>query len=268
MVRILIPLLLLSGPALYGQSIKSWAEDAFVFKVKQIDEFIDRFNHAPHTLAVRQNTGLTHREDLFSLFDQEREDWDYPLIEAFTGEVLARSGQRILDFYDPLWYAELECTFLYRGAPQTFTLILQNQTAPNGGSRWVIVSILERLDGLFCQDIPEAASMARYLHPMSHASNFAELEGALSDKENLQNFFDPWNQGMDFLAFKHGLKDGSIQYKNSGRLSYHFLQLENWIFTLDYFPRKQPNAGWLISNLARASAADKKRYKAEKLNLL
>jgi hypothetical protein len=266
--RFILPLLFFSV-VLRAQTIKDFRESNFAFKVKQIDEFIDRFNHSPYTLAVRQHSGLTHRENLLTLFDQEKEHWDHRLIERFVGEMLDFPEGKILDFYDPDWYVELKCSFLYRGSPQNFTLILQNQLGPNrGGSKWVIVAVLEPVEEIFCEDIPEAKSNAHYLHPMSHVTNFAGLERAFKDKENLQNFFDPWNQGMDFLAFKHGLLNGTLEFQYNRSITYHFLQLDNWIFTVDYFQRENPNSGWLISFLTEATKEDKHRYKAKKLNLL
>lgn len=255
--------------SLNAQSIKGSRESNFALKVKQIDEFIDRFNHAPHTLAVRNNEVSTHQENLLTLFDQEREDWDYQLLERFVKEMLRSRNAEILDFYDPDWYVELECSFLYRGAPRDFTLILQNQLErKKGGSKWVIVAVLEPIKEIFCEDIPDAKSSDHYLHPMSHVTNFATLESAFEDKENLQNFFDPLNQGMDFLAFKHGVLNGTLEYQYSGQATYHFLQLDNWVFTVDYFPRNQANAGWLISSLKEVTQRGKQQYKTEKLNLL
>lgn len=261
-------LLLCFGLPLLGQTIKGGQEMDFAFKVKQIDEFMDRFNHASYTLALRQYPGLSHRENLYSLFNQDDESWDYSTVEQFVEEMLTRSGEKILDFYDSGWYAELKCSFVYRGVPRKFTLVLQNQLSRNGGSKWVIVSVLQPLDETICKDIPKAKNAGQYLHPMSHVTNFIELERAFEDKENLQNFFDPWNQGMDFLAFKNAILSGALKHQSNHHITYHFLQLDNWIFTVDYFPRQGPNAGWLISSLQEASKEDKRRYRSEKLNLL
>lgn len=267
MYRLAIILLLFSI-SLQGQSIIGGPETEFAFKVKQIDEFINRFNHDPYTLAIRQNPGLTHQANLYSLFNQEDESWDFQIVEEFVEEMLRQPGSRILDFYDSGWYAELSCTFLYRGQPRDLTLVLQNQISPNGGSKWVIVSVVQPMKEIFCEDIPKAKNSSHYLHPMSHVTNFMELERAFEDKDNLQNFFDSWNQGMDFLAFKNGVLNGTLKYQSNHRITYHFLQLENWIFTVDYFPRRHLNSGWLISSLREASAEDKQRYLVEKLNLL
>ena len=82
----LTPLLLLLSMTLHGQSINKGPETNFAFKVKQIDEFINRFNHAPFTLAVRQNPGLTHRANLYSLFNAEDKHWDMRLVKKFVEE--------------------------------------------------------------------------------------------------------------------------------------------------------------------------------------
>lgn len=258
MYRVML-LCLCCSASLCAQSISSGPGSHFASKVKQIDEFIDRFNRAADPASPRQQ--------LYRLFDRERPGWDLERVEEFVGQMQHRPGEKSLDFYDPCWYAALECRFSYRGAPKTITLILQNQVAPNGGSKWVIVSIPESLDGVYCDDIPEAKDAGFYLHPMSHVTNFMELERAFADTENLQNLFDPRNQEMDFLAFKHGLLNGTLKYQYHDRITYHFLQLDNWIFTVDYFPRQHANAGWLISSLMKATEAEKERYRAKKLNL-
>ena len=107
--------LLFIGLGLNGQVLIGDPETAFAYKVKQIDEFINRFNHSPYTLILRQNPHLTHRADLYTLFNQEEDNWDYALLEEFVEETLTLSGQRILDFYDSGWYAELNCTLFYQG---------------------------------------------------------------------------------------------------------------------------------------------------------
>jgi len=271
----MFPLLLL-GVLLYlvpgagsvsAQVIEDSRESRFAFKVKQVDEFIARFNHAPYALARQQRPNLTHRDNLLSLFDQQATYWVAADIESFVAQVLAYKEQPIIDFYDDNWYAEVECTFRCWGELREIKLILQNQLAPNGGSKWVIVSIIGNMEGIICQDIPASTSMRHYLHPMSHAANFIELERAFEDRENLYNYFDPWNQGMDFLAFKHGIWDGSLEYLFNRRVTYHFLQFDGWVFTLDHYSRDDPNSGWLISSLAKATATDKQAYRSKKLNL-
>ncbi|MEL7532807.1 MAG: hypothetical protein AAFN10_15925 [Bacteroidota bacterium] len=50
-------------------------------------------------------------------------------------------------------------------------------------------------------------------------------------------------------------------------IKYHFMQIDNWIITVENFNRKDWNAGWLISDIIPASPTDKERYLNEKLNL-
>ncbi len=245
-------LLCFLGPIIFGQLLGD-GSTIFTFKVKQVDEFIKRFNNDPKTLAnqYKIETGghpLSRKENILSLFDHNK-DWNETLIKTFLKKTLSNKAATFVDFFDKDWYAKVNCTFSYKNKDQFVNLILQNQLQSNGGSKWVIVSIIENLAFPKCEDIPESHDPYTSLNPMSHATDFVALHKAFKDKQNLGNYFDEWNQQDEFIGFKHAILNETITFVQTNTITYHFLQLEDWVFTLNYYPRNSRNSGWLISDL-------------------
>ena len=102
----------LSAPA---QTVLFPYEENFAWQVKQIDEFMDRFNNADYA-PIRQYVkdqyainDVSRTDVLRSLFTLEKRDWNKPDIVRFLNEVSDSLPPPYLDFYDQGWYAELRC---------------------------------------------------------------------------------------------------------------------------------------------------------------
>lgn len=243
----------------------------FTNKIKQIDEFIDRFNNKKTTIINKQykiQTGkdLDRLTNLKGLFNQEKTDWNYKQLERFVQEVIKK--KQWIDFYDTDWYAHLVCSFWYLGLEQKVCLTLQNQLQRQGGSKWVIISVKQDFLADVYEDIPASLDTNPNLNPMSHATDFLGLSKALEDKDNLANYFDSKQYQPDLLAFKQAIKSGQLRLLQVDKVSYHLLQISGWTLELNQFIRNSPNAGWLISNLQTMSKQQKEVYKLQMLNLV
>ena len=63
------------------------------------------------------------------------------------------------------------------------------------------------------------------------------------------------------------LIEGNIEYEYIDRITYHFLQVENWAFMVHSVNRSDPNSGWLISDIVRLPEQLKSQYKKSILYL-
>lgn len=249
------------------------SDENFVFKVKQIDEFIDRFNNAKATPIreyVQENyavDSISHASLLVSLFNQEDTAWNEEEVRNFVADVTRSQStsqpSSTLDFYDGGWYAELDCTGVYRGKEETFTLVLSLEVLRHGqGSKWVINGVSANF-----LELSYDTDRRRTLNPASHDTDFINLITALQDTVNFRNYLSTRAQPSQLLLFFDELCEGSLAFKHINTITYHFMQIDNWIFKVQDFNRDTSNSGWLISELLRVTDTQKLQYQEKMLYL-
>jgi hypothetical protein len=59
------------------------------------------------------------------------------------------------------------------------------------------------------------------------------------------------------------LSEGKVKIESIGRITYHFLQLDGWIMTVNYVNRESKNSGWLLATLRQADNQQKVKYLKE-----
>lgn len=269
-IRVIIVLVLgLGSTSTYGQSIGFPDEENFALKVKQIDEFIDRFNRAEATPIreyVREHRAVDSLGGaalVLSLFNREDTTWNETHVREFVSEVVRHRSATPLDFYDGGWYAELDCTGQYRGKEENFTLVLSLEVLRRGrGSKWVI----EGVSADFLK-LGRSQDRRRALNPASYGTDFMDLSEALRDTANFRNYLGTRQQPSQLLLFFNELCEGSLAFKQVNDITYHFLQIDNWIFKVRDFNRDTPNSGWLISELMKVTDVQKLQYREKILYL-
>ena len=241
----------------------------FAFKVKQIDEFIDRFNNADftpikHYLKEEFPAERLDRQTLIiSLFNQSDTTWREPKVRQFLEEVTQTPEPPHLDFYGDGWYAEIDCTGQYKGKEENFTLTLAIETIRRtGGAKWVIEGVSANFLSL-----PRSRDQRRALNPASYGTDFIGLIDALKDTANFRNYTRTRRQPSQLLLFFDELEEQQLIFEQVNRVKYHFLQIDNWIFTVEDFKRDTPNSGWLISDLMKVDDVQKMQYQEKVLHI-
>ena len=260
---------ILSVELTYGQSISFLSDENFAFKVKQIDEFIERFNSA-ETAQIQQYVREHHALDslsrtslVLSLFNQEDTTWDQQNIRMFVSDVLRPSSPATINFYDQGWYVELNCMGRYKGKDEPFTLVLSLEVMKRSrGAKWVIESVSADFLG-----IGRSQDYRRALNPASYGNNFVDLSEALQDTSNIRNYLNLRRQHSQLLVFLNELHQKNLIFKQINQITYHFLQIDDWIFKVRDFNRDTPNSGWLISELLRVNDRQKLQYQEKVLYL-
>lgn len=257
--------------SLKAQEITEQSDVRFIFFVKSIDEFIDRFNNSPDSEVAKywkkqRQTDIKREENLESI--------TVPTIIANQLDIWGRFSKDVcqqkhkLDFYDSDWFVEITSFFTYKGQRVSIPLVLQSQGSEKSGSKWLIVSVVAPFLYSDCEDIPEAQKQTA-LSPVSHGINFINLRQAFNDKQNLSNYFEK-NEGDNMIAFKKNLLSGDLKFEYAGEIKYHFLQIPDWTFVVQLMgatdiTKKQPE-GLLISKLFPMSETEKNVYKQQVLN--
>jgi hypothetical protein len=251
-------------------------EKHFVYEVKQIDEFFERFNNDSNSYVrkVYNTYHVTFKLDrtalIKSLFDYETHSWDANTIKSFVESVTDPKQPLRLDFYHDNWFAEANCRFQFNASTIQVPIILRIRTNNNGGAKWVIAAIKPsplQQDAVVTEIVTSKnKNKNNFINPESHTNNFIELQKVFEDKENLTdyldaNFFDRKNSNV----FYNAVLKNKLNFITVRDIKYHYLQITGWIFTVEYFPRESLNSGWLISSMKQVSATDKELYKQKLL---
>jgi hypothetical protein len=245
-------------------------ERNFAFEVKQIDEFLERFNYEKGSLIIsyvklNYPGTIIDRESLVQgLFNRQNKSWIKTDLDSFFQTITDESKPVYLDFYDHDWYAEILCKFKYKGRTVDVVILMKIQQASNGGAKWMIVNAYSRLFSPESSSykLPVKRTGRKFLNPMSHATNFISLSKALNDKPNILDYLDSnFLQSGSSRAFVRELLNNQLQYQYVKEIKYHFLQVDGWIFTVNYFNRQSINSGWLINRLDRATDKEKAAFR-------
>ena len=270
-------ILSLSSIHLYAQAIVNDAGDRekhFIYEVKQIDEFFERFNDDSNsfvrkvyaTYHIRYN--LNRTKLIKSLFNYETKSWSADEIDRFVNTATNPKHPVKLDFYSDNWYAEAQCKFQQNDGVIDVTLILKIDTDSMKRSKWMIAGVRSgslKPNSEVSIKVPYH-NEGKFINPASHANNFIELDKALSDKENLSDYFDnSFFKGSYSAGFYEAIVNNQIKFLYVKDVKFHFLQMEKWIFTVEYFPREALNSGWLISSLKNVSPAEMEMYRKKLL---
>jgi hypothetical protein len=245
-------------------------EAIFASKVVQLDEFIHRFNNDPNS-RIRKYY-LDHnrpfnknREELIRSLFNYSQPWDSVLMTRFVRSAIDPRRPDLLGFLDDRWYAEATCNFVYNSTTVEATLILRIQLNGDGTAQWVIAAV--KPEFVLGQDVPtliqlsQAQQKARFIQPAANDNYFAELDRDFADKRNLPALFDAHFFGRrNAGAFYQALLKDKLRFTGVKKLRYHYLQVHDWVFTVENYERETRNSGWLISGIRAINKEERSVY--------
>ena len=251
-------------------------EANFVTRVMQLDEFIHRFNN--DTSSAIRRYYLSHhrpwdksREQLIrSLFNYTTQRWDSLQLNHFIRRATDPDQPDSLGFYRGQWYAEAVCHFLYHEDLVRANLILKIRVNPDGSAQWVIAGVnphFKLFTGKRKAPLPTIMTISnvnagrRFIQPAANETFFAELERDFADKRRLGDLFDTsFFEGRSSGLFYQAMLRGRIKFVAVKKLRYHYLQVRDWIFTVENFERATRNSGWLIASIQPANPDERSNY--------
>jgi hypothetical protein len=250
-------------------------EKHFIYEVKEIDEFFERFNDDPNSFLRsvykdhHTKFNIDRQQLIRSLFNYENKSWDSVMMNAFIREVTKKTKPIYLDFYGKNWYAELACKFKYESSSIVIPVIMQIQMTQNKGSKWMIAAIGTSTlkSKTVVIEMTPSKIKTKFISPTSHGTNFVSLKRAFEDKDNLSGYFEIAHfKNSNMLEFYNAILNTEIEFMDVIEIKYHFLLADKWIFTVENFPREVLNSGWLISDIQRVSAAGMENYRNKLLS--
>jgi hypothetical protein len=280
MKRLLLAVLVVASCAnlCHAQGTRAGAarEANFLFEVKVIDEFIERFNDDPTSFLRREylragkDINFTRQDLLKHLFEKTVTPGD-SLVLQFVSQVTDSAGPQKLNFNDSEWYAEVMCAFNAGGRRIEIPLVMQISEDTDKSVRWMISGIG---DSPALHDPNTVASTLKttvkdqkqYISPSDYATNFLELHRILKPGFEGINYMTPQllesERGKRFAQL---VESGKMKFESSGHMRFYFFQIPNYTFTVERFVRQTTHSGWLISELSPATEDEKLARKARLL---
>ncbi|HTE02144.1 MAG TPA: hypothetical protein VK668_22805 [Mucilaginibacter sp.] len=272
MVKRLLLLLILLGPKfLLAQSYEKEYVTLFAWEVKQIDEFVERFDNSDSTLIKQYNQKhdpsrpLTREKLIKSLFNAERKDWNFSDITTFIKQVDNKDNPVYLDFYNGNWYANVNCAVVWKGKPLSAMFKLKIEKLANGGYKWVITDV----DAKFLSKknangvtqaidqpvLPKPENKNAALNPMSHAIDFLNIDKVSDNSKNIGNYLATSDKYSDELCvFINECINNRLKIINVKNITYSCSQVKGWSIEIKQYNRQTKNSGWLISKLKKVSS--------------
>ncbi|MDP4265620.1 MAG: hypothetical protein Q8941_24080 [Bacteroidota bacterium] len=250
-------------------------EKHFIYEVKEIDEFFERFNDDPASFirsvykARHVKFNINRQQLIRSLFNYENMSWDSVMMNTFISEVTKKKKPIYLDFYGGNWYAELTCKFKYNSSSIVIPIIMKIEMTQNKGSKWMIVAVGSSTlkSKIVVTEMAQSKMKTKIISPTSYGTNFVSLKRAFEDKENLSGYFETFYlKRSHMLEFYNAILNHEIEFLDVTKIKYHFLVADKWIFTVENFPREALNSGWLINHIERVSSFGMEEYRNKLLS--
>jgi hypothetical protein len=259
---ILVILIFLISNPLFSQNLtdpQKEREDIFIARIKQFNEFADRFNLKsdfngnPADSAFRAKMPRERMIPLlFDLKDPRiqtsdiRYSADYVRIkEEFIRDVIQK--KLFLYKYSPGIIAEARSRVIYQGVPQKIRLFLIQEIVGDDMVKWVLCSAKGDILNVFKTD----TSMVRFISPSSNETDFINLKRALEDTDHLQ-YYASHDYEPDYLTlFFSYIGAGLIKFEYVEEVVYHIIDIPGWYIKVKDFNRTDLNSGWLITDVMK-----------------
>ncbi len=250
-------------------------EKHFVYEVKEIDEFFERFNDEKGSFirgvykAHHVEFNISRQRLIRSLFNYENMTKDSLMINKFISDVTKKKNQIYLNYYGDDWYAELTCKFKYNAASIEIPVIMKIEMTQNKGSKWMIVAVGSSTlkSKIVVTEMAQSKVKTNIISPTSNGTNFVSLKRVFEDKENLSDYFESaYMKKSNMLEFYNAILNGDIEFMDVIRIKYHFLLDGRWIFTVEDFIREELNSGWLINYMEKVSSDGMENYRSKLLS--
>lgn len=229
-------------------------ENLFKGRVKQIDEFMARFNmtEAWDGSEITDRSDTTFRKKyLTTLFDNKRFKLSNGNLNAlaseFVNEVVNKDYQ--LRYEDSLWTAEIKCTVKIRNRHENMKLFLHTSRVGNKEYKWVITNAISNI---FNIAVPDSSSNI-FISPVEHEIGFIGLLSAGNSIRNVSGYFDNhvyYPDNLSMLAVLWG--NGLLMIESIDDVLFHFQTIPGYLFTVERVEKRGSyNTGWLITHLTK-----------------
>lgn len=234
----------------YAQWEHHLDERKFQLRVKQIDEFMVRFNGTDENKPQIAPSGKERTRCLRNLFnvDAFRDEGTGDLNvtgKDFISRVLADSIQ--LHFEDSTWQAEVLCDVLLQDVPCRMTFVLQPERIRQYEYKWVIKDV----QGTLFERLAQHSDTLAILSPVEHETGFIGLiELPQTNARHFTDFYPAGYLPDRLSALNAWVHCGLLKIVQPQEVVYVFRNVPGYEFRVERFEKRGSyNTGWLISSL-------------------
>ena len=223
------------------------------FKVKQIDEFMQRFNYDitfNGTRPVAKADSVEHREDrlrnMLTLFDLETYTDEEKKVSNDVLELIGyvMDNNIRLNYEDSTWYAKLACEGTIAGEKTMVDLSLRVERITGVEYKWVIFDVNGKIfDSLNTED-------ALFISPAEHGIGFITLADIINSNPLAIETIEYKEHKNDKLSvFNYLIANNALKIKGVEKVTYHY-HIGRYDFDVERIERENTyNTGWLVNNI-------------------
>lgn len=226
-------------------------ETSLQFKVKQIDEFMRRFNFEETYDGSVPSNAATLEERLYNMYTVFRcanfytEDGKQDsLVIDFCNYVVDNNLR--LRYEDNNWTAEVVCSAKLNGKNQSVSLFLQTEQIKDVLYKWVLVDV----NASFMKNLGVASKDSLFISPAEHGISFITLPRIINLSVSDVNTVFKQSWQLDRLSvFNYLITNGILSLKMVDKVLYHW-DIGDYCFQVERFEgENSANQGWLISKI-------------------
>ena len=239
-------------------------ENRLKMRVKQLDEFISRFNYENDILGNpvenRQDVEM-RKKYVYSLLNEElldeSDDISPELYNDFVNIVTDVRQPSYIRFTDTDWLAQADCEAVYNGKKINLTVFLRIEHIEGYQYKWVIIGVKDSLFSLK----PDKQNPGIIISPTDNELRFMSLPDLSGkNRQNVTNY-SPKEYTVDKLTvFNTLIYTGQLKIEYTKKVSYLFFQIPGYVFQVEHFERNSYNVGWLISKVEKKKESEKAIY--------
>ena len=216
-------------------------------KVKQLDEFMRRFNlQDVPSLFQNEDTLLQEAYSMTAVFDFQVVKNRKDEVREFVATMLNNKVK--IAYTDSNWVAVAHCNAVYKGKETTLTLELATEKVKDYIYKWVIVGASG--DILDLKPLKQNPGLA--ISPVDNEVNFISLKHITSvEGQNILNYKGKSAKLDAMSVFFALVNSGQLQIKHVQQLEYRFTIAPFYEFTVRNFIRDAMNSGWLIADFRK-----------------
>ena len=228
-------------------------ENELQYKVKQIDEFMQRFNHeilpdgSRVTYGNKEEFNAGRHRNLAILFNHDKfaanDSTLTPEAERFVTYII--DNNLTINYADTTWRAILTCDALHNAKKSTVTLILRVEKVAEAEYKWVIADAAGKLFGV----LPDTVKPL-LISPAEHGIGFFTLPRTIESEPKAVSTLDYAGHRNDRLSiFNYLVATRALRLSSVRSVMYRYRAGE---YTFDVERIEKPssyNKGWLINNI-------------------
>lgn len=242
---ILIQISILDG---YSQGLEnSFYDETWSLKVKQIDDFVDRFNNELNFISngniIKNKLPPETRIKLLSSLIYSENVKNPELVNEFVN--LVDTEVYYLKFGDDDIKCILSVASLFNEKEFNFDFHLKIEKLIDGSMKWVIVDV--NSDSYPWNNI--AQNPKKFINPSNHNLKFSNLFRIINGDNDIQGIFEEDFELDNLSIIIHEIMSGNMTIKSISDVNYSFRILDKYNILVSYFDTPGKQSGWLISNI-------------------